>query len=233
VESTIKREALGHAFADAQLFEQALTHRSAGRRNNERLEFLGDALVNLIVAEFVYEQHPRASEGDMTRLRASLVSGSALAELARVAEVGDLVRLGAGELKTGGFRRESILADTFEALVAAIYLDAGWETCRSVVRTQFAARIVGGDPQASKDAKTSLQEVLQGRGMALPIYELVSSTGEEHAKVFEVSCTVASLGLHALGTGLSRRAAEQLAAEQVLAEVQVAIDPRRTAQGRA
>ena len=225
--------ALGHAFADAHLLEQALTHRSAGRRNNERLEFLGDALVNLLVAEVVYEQHPRASEGDMTRLRASLVSGSALAELARIAEVGDLVRLGPGELKTGGFRRESILADTFEALVAAIYLDAGWETCRSVVREQFAARIVGGDVHASKDAKTSLQEVLQARGMALPIYELVSSTGEEHAKVFEVSCSVASLGLHASGSGLSRRAAEQMAAEHVLAAVQVATDPRRALRGRA
>lgn len=232
MERAIKASALGHAFSDAHLLEQALTHRSAGRRNNERLEFLGDALVNLIVAEFIYEQYPRASEGDMTRLRASLVSGSALADLARMAEVGDLVRLGPGELKTGGFRRESILADTFEALVAAIFLDAGWATCRSVVRAQFAARIVDGDAMASKDAKTSLQEVLQARGMALPVYDLVSSTGEEHAKVFEVSCTVASLGLNASGTGLSRRAAEQMAAEQVLAAVQVANDPRRPARGQ-
>ncbi len=224
--------ALGHEFADALLLEQALTHRSAGRHNNERLEFLGDALVNLIVAEFVYEQHPRASEGEMTRLRSSLVSGSALAELARAAELGDLVHLGPGELKSGGFRRDSILADTFEALVAAIYLDAGWERCRELVRAQFATRIAVGTSLAGKDAKTSLQELLQAQGMALPVYDLVSSSGEEHAKVFEVSCRVAAFELDALGRGLSRRAAEQAAAEQVLATVQ-ALTSRQLAHRRA
>lgn len=211
---------LGHTFADAQLLEQALTHRSAGRRNNERLEFLGDALVNLIVAEFVYETWPRASEGEMTRLRASLVSGTALAELARAAEFGEVVRLGPGELKSGGFRRESILADAFEAVVAAIYLDAGWEACRTCVRRQFARRIAEGEVASSKDPKTRLQELLQANGIALPSYELVSSTGEDHAKVFEVACTVDSLGLRALGSGLSRRAAEQEAAERILVEAE-------------
>ncbi|MBX3693256.1 ribonuclease III [Dokdonella sp.] len=209
---------LGHAFADTQLLEQALTHRSAGRRNNERLEFLGDALVNLIVAEYLYETWPRASEGEMTRLRASLVSGTALAELARAEEFGDVVRLGPGELKSGGFRRDSILADAFEAVVAAIYLDAGWETCRTCVRRQFARRIAEGGIASAKDPKTSLQELLQANGIALPSYELVSSTGEDHAKVFAVVCAVEDLGLRAQGSGLSRRAAEQAAAERVLAE---------------
>ena len=168
----------------------------------------------------------------MTRLRSSLVSGSALAELARSAELGEFVHLGPGELKTGGFRRDSILADTFEALVAAIYLDAGWARCRDVVRAQFATRVAVGSALAEKDAKTSLQELLQARGMALPVYELVSSTGEEHAKVFEVSCTVAALGVEAHGRGLSRRAGEQAAAEQVLASVQAAT-ARQPAHRRA
>ena len=229
MESAINRTALGHAFSDAQLLEQALTHRSAGRRNNERLEFLGDALVNLIVAEFVYEQHPRASEGEMTRLRASLVSGSALAELARSEEIGDALLLGPGELKSGGFRRESILADTFEALIAAIYLDAGWDTCRTAVRRLFASRVVRDEALVAKDAKTTLQELLQARGIALPAYELISSSGEDHAKVFEVACAVDTLGLRGLGTGLNRRAAEQAAAERVLADAGDALDrqPRR------
>lgn len=216
---------LGHAFADAQLLEQALTHRSAGRRNNERLEFLGDALVNLIVAELVYETWPRASEGEMTRLRASLVSGSALAELARDEEFGDVVRLGPGELKSGGFRRDSILADAYEAVIAAIYLDAGWEACRACVRRQFARRIEQSDAGTSKDPKTSLQELLQAHAIGLPSYELVSSTGEDHAKVFEVSCAVESLGLRAHGSGSSRRAAEQGAADRVFAEAARMLEP--------
>ena len=230
MEPAINPTALGHVFRDAQLLEQALTHRSAGRRNNERLEFLGDALVNLIVAEFVYEQHPRASEGEMTRLRASLVSGSALAELARNEEIGDVLLLGPDELKSGGFRRESILADTFEALIAAIYLGAGWEACRTSVRRLFASRIVGNEALVAKDAKTTLQEVLQARGIALPSYDLMSSSGEDHAKTFEVACIVDALGLRALGSGLNRRAAEQAAAERVLADIGEALD--RYKQGR-
>ncbi|MEO8012116.1 MAG: ribonuclease III, partial [Dokdonella sp.] len=191
--------ALGHAFSDLPLLEQALTHRSFGRRNNERLEFLGDALLNMLVAEFVYEQHPRASEGEMTRLRASLVCGSALAELARGEEIGDELLLGPGELKTGGFRRESILADTFEALIAAIYLDAGWETCRSTVRGLFESRVVGTQALVAKDAKTSLQELLQANALALPCYDLVSCIGDDHAKVFEVACSIEALDLREVG----------------------------------
>ena len=214
---------LGHGFADAPLLEQALTHRSAGRRNNERLEFLGDALLNLIIAETIYERFPKASEGEMTRMRASLVNGTMLAELAREAEIGESLKLGPGELKTGGFRRDSILADTFEALIAAIYLDGGWVNCRERVRLLFASRLENADIKISKDAKTTLQELLQANGLALPVYELVRTLGDDHDKEFEVECTISSLNLTALGRGSSRRSAEQVAADAVLAEAHTLI----------
>ena len=210
---------LGHRFADPQLLERALTHRSAGQANNERLEFLGDALVNLFVAELVYEQHPRADEGEMTRLRAALVNGAALAEIARAEEIGDRLLLGPGELKSGGFRRDSILADAFEALIAAIYADAGWATCRDLVRGLFAERVANG-ARTPKDAKTRLQEWLQGRNLPLPVYALVAATGEEHARVFDVTCRVDNFDISADGSGSSRRAAEQIAAERVLERLQ-------------
>lgn len=207
--------ALGHAFANPALLAQALTHRSAGQHNNERLEFLGDALVNLIVAELIFEQHPRADEGEMTRLRAALVNGTALAVVARDAEIGDVLNLGPGELKSGGFRRDSILADAFEAVVAAIYLDAGWPTCRAIVRGLFARRSATGTG-TPKDAKTRLQERLQALAMALPVYDLVASHGNDHAKTFEIECRVEALGIRASGSGSTRRGAEQAAAEQAL-----------------
>jgi ribonuclease-3 len=209
----------GHEFADSRLLEQALTHRSAGHANNERLEFLGDALVNLFVAELVFESHPRADEGEMTRLRAALVNGTSLAEIARGAEIGARLHLGPGELKSGGHRRDSILADAFEALIAAIYADAGWSTCRAVVRDLFAERIAAG-AHTPKDAKTRLQEWLQGRSLPLPAYELVTVDGEEHARIFEVACRVEALGLATSGSGSSRRAAEQGAAESALLELE-------------
>jgi ribonuclease-3 len=209
--------ALGHDFANPTLLAQALTHRSAGPLNNERLEFLGDALVNLIVAELIFEQHPRADEGAMTRIRAALVNGTALAAIAREAEFGDLLHLGPGELKSGGYRRDSILADAFEAVVAAIYLDAGWTACRALVRGLFEKRTAEGASAAPKDAKTRLQELLQARGLALPVYELVASRGDEHAKMFDVECRIEALGVCTSGTGTTRRGAEQAAAEQALA----------------
>lgn len=223
-------ETLGHRFSDESLLEQALTHRSAGRRNNERLEFLGDALLNLIVAEYIYEQHPRASEGDMTRARASLVNGSALAELAREARIGDSLVLGPGELKTGGFCRDSILADTFEALIAAVYLDAGWETCKTLVRRLYATRVATADGKASKDSKTLLQELLQATALALPVYELAETRGDDHDKVFEVVCRLEALGLSGNGSGSSRRAAEQSAAEFVLEQARASIAARKEAR---
>jgi ribonuclease-3 len=214
---------LGHCFHDAQLLERALTHRSAGHANNERLEFLGDALVNLFVAELVYECHPRATEGDMTRLRAALVNGAALAEIARAEEIGERLHLGPGELKSGGFRRDSILADAFEALIAAIYADAGWEACRDLVRRLFVERVEAG-ACTPKDAKTQLQELLQAHGRPLPVYDLIGSGGEDHARIFNVSCAIADFDIRAEASGSSRRAAEQIAAEQALAAVRKVLD---------
>lgn len=210
---------LGHRFGDVQLLETALTHRSVGHANNERLEFLGDALLNLFVAELVYESHPRVDEGAMTRLRAALVNGASLAEIARAAEIGDRLRLGPGELKSGGFRRDSILADAFEALIAAIYTDAGWAVCRDIVRGLFAERVAAG-AITPKDPKTQLQEWLQARSRPLPVYELTHCSGEEHARLFDVCCRILDLGISANGSGSSRRAAEQIAAERALAAAQ-------------
>jgi len=215
--------ALGHTFANPALLAQALTHRSAGVQNNERLEFLGDALINLIVAELIFEQLPRADEGEMTRLRASLVNGSALASIARDEQVGDLLRLGPGELKSGGFRRDSILADAFEAVVAAIYLDAGWSVCRTLVRRLFADRSAASTG-APKDAKTRLQEYLQAQALPLPVYDLVASRGDEHAKTFDVECRIDVLGIRTTGSGSTRRGAEQTAAEVALAAVEARLD---------
>lgn len=204
---------LDYRFRDPALADLALTHRSVGRPNNERLEFLGDALVNMLVGEMLFEARERASEGELSRLRAQLVNGTALAGIGRELELGDDLRLGPGELKSGGFRRDSILADAFEAMVAAIYLDSGFERCREVVRALFAER-VADMPRSRKDAKTRLQEWLQARGMALPQYTLQASYGEDHAKTFEVVCELqAPSPLRTEGSGGSRRAAEQAAAE--------------------
>jgi ribonuclease-3 len=211
---------LAYIFADSALRERALSHRSVGADNNERLEFFGDSLVNLIVAELIYEKFPKADEGELTRLRARLVSEPALASVAREIELGDDLRLGPGELKSGGFRRDSILADAFEALVAAVYLDGGWNACRDLVRNLFLPRLEQAASGEDKDAKTRLQEWLQARGQPLPGYELLTTSGADHAKVFEVECVVAGAGLHALGQGSSRRAAEQLAAASALAQLQ-------------
>jgi ribonuclease-3 len=203
-------------FNDPALAELALTHRSVGRPNNERMEFLGDAFLGAVVAEMLFEAHPNASEGELSRLRAQLVNGQALAVMAKELALGDRLKLGPGELKSGGFRRESILADAFEAMIAAVYLDGGFEACRQVVRQLFAARIAAL-PRSSKDAKTRLQEHLQGGGWPLPRYELIGSHGDDHAKQFDVRCSILEpVPLQADASGSSRRAAEQDAAESVL-----------------
>jgi len=205
-----------YRFRDPGLATLALTHRSAGKPNNERMEFLGDALLGALVAELLFEAHPNASEGELSRLRAQLVNGQALAVIGRELELGDDLKLGPGELKSGGFRRDSILADAFEALVAAVYFDDGYDACRQVVRRLFTPR-VAEIKRSSKDAKTRLQEWLQGRGLPLPIYELTDSYGEDHAKIFDVSCTIDEPEpIRVEGRGGSRRAAEQDAAETVL-----------------
>jgi ribonuclease III len=214
-------EAFGHRFGDPQLLQRALTHRSAGARNYERLEFLGDALVNLIVAEALFQRLPRADEGMLTRARAALVRESSLAAIARELGLGDHLQLGPGELKSGGFRRESILADALEGLVAAIYLDAGFEACRERVLEWFDASLAEApERMRDKDPKTRLQEWLQANGQALPVYELLGAEGEDHCKIFHVRCAIGATGLHCEGSGGSRRAAEQAAAAVALAQLQ-------------
>ena len=211
----------GHVFRDPALLAQALTHRSAGAPHNERLEFLGDALVGLVVAEALYLRWPKADEGAMTRARAELVRESSLARIARDLDLGGRITLGPGEMKSGGHRRDSILSDALEAVVGAIYLDAGFEACRSVVmpwfEAQFAALPAGG---IGKDPKTRLQEWLQGRQRPLPAYELVSESGEEHARTFRVRCLLSDPALEAEGNGSSRRAAEQDAAAAILTQLE-------------
>jgi ribonuclease-3 len=210
---------LPYRFNDPALAQLALTHRSIGKPNNERLEFLGDALLGAIIAEMLYEVHPKASEGELSRLRAQLVNGLELAVVARELELGDQLKLGPGELKSGGFRRDSILADAFEALIAAVYMDGGFDACRDTVRRLFSERIAVLR-RSSKDAKTRLQEWLQAGGWPLPQYELTETHGEDHAKIFDVSCVISEpLPLSAESRGGSRRAAEQDAAEIVLTQL--------------
>jgi ribonuclease-3 len=211
----------GHVFRDPALLERALTHRSAAAVHNERLEFLGDALVGAIVAEALYARWPKAAEGELTRARAELVRESSLAALARGLELGTRILLGPGEMKSGGHRRDSILADAFEAVVGAIYLDAGFDTCRAVVLPWFAAAIEALPPphKLGKDAKTRLQEWLQARQLPLPTYSLLSESGEDHAKLFRTECALSDPPLRREGEAGSRRAAEQIAAEAVLQAV--------------
>lgn len=212
----------GHVFSDPALLEQALTHRSAAAAHNERLEFLGDALIGAFVAEALYLRWPKAAEGDLTRARAELVRESSLAALARGLDLGQRILLGPGEMKSGGHRRDSILADALEAVVAAIYIDAGFEACRAVVLPWFEEALAAlpvGKP--GKDGKTRLQEWLQARQRPLPVYELVSESGDDHAKLFQVSCTIIDPSLRAEGEGSSRRNAEQAAAMALLEKLDI------------
>ncbi len=213
--------ALGHRFSDPALLSRALRHRSAGAPNNERLEFLGDALVNLIVAEALYARWPKADEGALTRARASLVRESALAELARGLGLGEQIAFGPGELKTGGHRRDSILADALEAVVGAIHLDAGFESCRAVVLPWFEPLLSELAPgKVDKDAKTRLQEWLQARQLPRPTYTLVEGRGDDHARRFVVCCRTNEPVHEAQAEASSLRAAEQLAASQVLVRLE-------------
>jgi len=212
---------IGHVFQDPGLLEQALTHRSAGTPNNERLEFLGDSIVNMMVAHALYERWPKADEGALTRARAELVREGALAVIARTLELGERLTLGPGEMKSGGHRRDSILADALEAVVAAIYLDAGFAACQAVVLPWFSASMesLPATGKPAKDPKTRLQEWLQGRQKALPHYELVSESGDDHAKTFRVRCSVADPAVSTEGEGASRRLAEQQAAAAALEQL--------------
>ncbi len=214
------RGSLGYSFADMALLEAALTHRSAGGPNNERLEFLGDAVLNCVVARLVYQEFAAAPEGELSRFRASLVSGESLAVIAAELGLGDRLKMGSGELKSGGFRRKSILADGLEALLGAIYLDGGFEAVSRVIEAVFLPRLDRLPTAAElKDPKTRLQETLQARGMALPLYTVESISGEAHNQRFRVSCRADTLGLTAEGEGQSRRYAEQEAAQRVLDQI--------------
>jgi len=217
---------LGHTFSKPDLARQALTHRSFGTPHNERLEFLGDSLLNCSVATLLYERFPKLPEGDLSRLRAALVNQRSLAEVAIELGLGERLRLGEGELKSGGFRRPSILADAVEALLGAVFLDAGFDATRTAVERLLASRLESAENQpVDKDPKTALQELLQGRGLALPRYAVQKTEGEAHDQTFIVECRVDDLGISASGTGASRRAAEQAAAESVLAQLEK--PPRR------
>lgn len=208
---------LGYAPRDPELFVLALTHRSADGPNNERLEFLGDSVLNLLMSERLYREFPAASEGDLSRLRARLVSEEPLAEVASQIQLGELLYLGSGELKTGGFRRQSILADAFEALCGALFLDGGLDAARATVGPLFEARIAAlPDPSTLKDAKTRLQEHLQANGRPLPVYAVKRTSGEPHAQIFLVSCAVPHVPIETEGEGPSRRRAEQVAAQAAL-----------------
>lgn len=208
---------LGYTFKDASLLILALTHRSFSGRNNERLEFLGDAVLNFIAGEALFEQFPQAKEGQLSRLRARLVKGETLAILARRFALGDYLRLGSGELKSGGFRRDSILADATEAVIGAIYLDSGFESTRERVLAWLEPEFAGLTlVDTHKDSKTRLQEFLQSRGVELPNYEVVDIQGEPHCRTFHVECEVGLLSGRTKGSGASRRIAEQVAAAAAL-----------------
>jgi len=215
---------LGYAFRDPSLLDSALTHRSAGGANNERLEYLGDAVLGLVIAEALYRRYPQASEGELSRLRANLVRKQTLSELARDLNLGELLRLGSGELKSGGYRRDSILADALEAIFGAVYLDGGFAASAALIQTLYAGHLeaLPTKPLAIKDPKTQLQEYLQGRHLSLPEYEVISVHGEAHDQIFEIECQIAALAQTTRAQGSSRRRAEQQAAQQMLEQLGVA-----------
>lgn len=214
------QRAIGYSFSNVALLERALTHRSFGQPNNERLEFLGDSVLNCVVAIALFDRFAALREGELSRLRASLVCQDGLHRIAQALQLGDCLRLGEGEMKSGGFRRPSILADALEAVLAAVFLDGGFDAAKGVIDRLYGPRVAEIDPeQASKDPKTALQEYLQGRKLPLPTYVTVKVHGEAHAQEFEVACEVNALKLRTIGRGGSRRAAEQQSAQNALAQL--------------
>ena len=214
----------GYVFSQPELCSVALTHRSAAAHHNERLEFLGDSILNCAVASMLYEANPLANEGALSRQRASLVSGDTLAQIAAELGFGEHLYLGGGELKSGGYRRASILADALEAMLGAIFLDSGFDAAAAVVRHIIGPRMSDMPAVcALKDPKTRLQEALQARGFALPVYTLTAVDGEAHAQTFTVSCEVLALGLSTTADGGNRRRAEQVAADRLLALLPVGL----------
>ncbi|KKO48554.1 ribonuclease III [Arsukibacterium sp. MJ3] len=209
---------LGYQFVQPELLEQALTHRSCKGKHNERLEFLGDAVLGLIIAQTLFSQFPQTREGDLTRMRSALVKGVTLAEIAQELAIAQYLRLGPGELKSGGHRRESILADALEAILGAIFLDSGMEACRERILDWFGERLNHIAPGEQKDSKTLLQEHLQGLRLALPLYDVIATEGEAHKQTFTVRCTVPGLK-PITASGSSRRKAEQDAANAALEQI--------------
>lgn len=208
---------LGYRFADPVLLERALTHRSCGADNNERLEFLGDGVLNLVTAATLYDRFPTLSEGELSRVRASLVRQDTLAQLARAIELGQFLKLGSGELKSGGFDRDSILADGLEAVIGAVFKDGGFGAAQRLVLSLFAEPLAQIDPHAIlKDPKTQLQEYLQKRGLGTPVYRVLEVLGEPHKQRFRVECLLPGCPDVAQGEGSSRRGAEQAAAARAL-----------------
>ncbi|MGD8526307.1 MAG: ribonuclease III [Thioalkalispiraceae bacterium] len=208
---------IGYTFQDKRLQKLALTHRSTSSNNYERLEFLGDSILGFVISKELYQRFPRAQEGQLSRLRASLVKGDTLASIARKLELGDYLRLGSGELKSGGYRRSSILADTFEALIGAVYLDSDIQQAEKFVLQFYEEKLKACDPtKAEKDPKTQLQEILQAEAAALPVYNVLKTGGEAHNQTFEVECYVEERNLKQTATGSSRRKAEQAAAKKIL-----------------
>jgi len=211
---------IGYQFNDADLIHLALTHRSAAGKHNERLEFLGDSILSFVIADDLYHRFPKVNEGDMSRMRATLVRGHTLAELGREFELGDYLKLGPGELKSGGFRRDSILADAVEAIIGAVYLDSDTEVVRGIILSWYKSRLDAIQPGVSqKDPKTRLQEFLQGRRNPLPVYTVTNIKGEAHNQEFTVECEVAGVDKPVIGKGTSRRKAEQAAAETALEQL--------------
>jgi len=218
------QERLGYQFKKVELLNQALTHRSHSKKNNERLEFLGDSVLNCAVAEILYERYSDLDEGDLSRVRANLVKQQALYEIAQGLLLSDYLKLGEGELKSGGFRRPSILADTLEAITGAIFIDGGFDAAKASLRKLYSSILQNVDPKTlGKDDKTLLQECLQGFQLPLPAYNVVGTTGAAHNQQFEVECVIPNLKVSVKGEGASRRAAEQVAAKLALAAVQKAL----------
>jgi len=212
--SDARAAALGHVFRRPELLHQALTHRSFAAEHNERLEFIGDGVLNCAIALMLYERFPQMPEGDLSRMRAGLVNRDTLHRHAAALELGATIRLGEGEAKSGGAARPSILADALEAVLGAIFLDAGYAAAHTAIERIYADDIAGADTEIAKDPKTRLQEWLQGRRLPVPEYAIVEIRGEAHLQTFEVACRIAALDIAATGTGASRRAAEQAAAAQ-------------------
>ena len=211
---------LDYSFKDADLLDESLTHRSLGSRNNERLEFLGDGILNFVIADKLFTMDLEMREGDLSRLRASLVNGETLAEIARDLNLGDCIKLGPGELKSGGFRRSSILADTVESILGAVYCDGGFDACRTLILRLFEDKLNNLPDVASlKDPKTRLQELLQSRRLSIPFYEVINVSGKAHAQTFQVRCSIEEINCVTEATGGSRRKAEQLAAEAAFKQV--------------